>query len=125
MEPVQFEHWALRCLADAGYRVERTSRTHDGGADGLAFPADDGQLPLLIQCKHTQRPDEPCGPAAIADLLRARVRYGQGEWRLVAVSNARSFTAAALTQAKQEGVELVALADLLRWPNIEPQTDRR
>lgn len=36
MEPETFEEWVLSEVARVSYRVSRTPRTGDGGADGIA-----------------------------------------------------------------------------------------
>jgi Restriction endonuclease len=72
MEPVQFEDWVLRRLKDVGHKVSRTPKSHDHGADGIAYHRISGRT-YIIQCKHTQRTTSP--DQAIGDLLRAQASH--------------------------------------------------
>lgn len=107
-DPLQFEDWVMSQLRKAGYRVEKTPRSHDYGADGVAHPpTGSGRPPLLVQCKHTQR-SQACGVEGVEEVIRARDAYAlDGEPELLLVTNAKSFTAGALEAAKRGGVRLV------------------
>ena len=115
MEPVQFENWVLGRLKDVGHKVNRTLKSHDHGADGVAYHRISGQ-PYIIQCKHTQSTTPP--DKAIADLLRAQASYGLRDPGLVAVTNAKGFGQSATEAAKNAGIMLVSRKDLERWPYV-------
>jgi HJR/Mrr/RecB family endonuclease len=114
MEPIEFEEWVLSRLRDVGHRVERTPRSHDCGADGIAHHRVTGEA-IIIQCKHSQEaanaPDR-----AIDDLLRAREAYSLPAARLVAVTNARQFTRASSARARDHSIRLVSREELSKWP---------
>ncbi len=116
MEPLQFETWVLRRLRDRGYRVSRTPRSHDSGADGIATHARTGKR-IIIQCKHTQG-DALCTEAAVLDLLRARSAYQAEKDILVAITNAKAFKRSALDMAEKSGVILIDRRGLETWPTL-------
>ena len=113
MEPVQFEDWVLRRLKDVGHKVSRTPKSHDHGADGIAYHRISGRT-YIIQCKHTQRTTSP--DQAIGDLLRAQASYGLRDPGLVAVTNATGFGRSATAAAKSSGIRLISRTELERWP---------
>ena len=114
LEPRQFEEWVLQQLVVAGYRVQRTPVTGDGGADGIATsPAG---LPIIVQCKHTQNPSRNCGAQAINDLIRAKDRYQLPNALLVAVTNAQGFSREAQEQAGKHAIRLIDATHLTIWP---------
>ena len=113
MEPTQFEDWVLKQMQRAGYRIQRTPNRGDGGADGLAVHNETRQQ-IIIQCKHRQTSD--CNEEPIDDLLRARDAYGQDEALLVAVTNAKRYSAEARERATRHNIELVARDNLLGFP---------
>ncbi len=115
MEPVQFENWVLGRLKDVGHKVNRTLKSHDHGADGVAYHRISGR-PYIIQCKHTQSTTPP--DKAIADRLRAQASYGLRDPGLVAVTNAKGFGQSATEAAKNAGIMLVSRKDLERWPYV-------
>ena len=116
MEPLQFGTWVLRRLRDRGYRVSRTPRSHDSGADGIATHARTGKR-IIIQCKHTQG-DALCTEAAVLDLLRARSAYQAEKDILVAITNAKAFKRSALDMAEKSGVILIDRRGLETWPTL-------
>ena len=113
-DPIQFEDWVMAQLRKAGYRVDRTPRSHDYGADCVALPPSGSSNPaLLVQCKHTQR-SQACGIEGVEAVIRAKVAYRiKGEPVLALVTNATTFTASALELALREGVRLVGRDQLL------------
>jgi SNF2 family DNA or RNA helicase len=113
MEPVQFEDWVLGRLKDVGHKVNRTPKSHDRGADGVAYHRISGR-PYIVQCKHTQRTTSP--DQAIGDLLRAQASYGLRDPGLVAVTNATGFGRSATATAKSSGIRLISRTELERWP---------
>jgi len=119
MEPLEFEDWVLEELRSAGYRVERTPTTHDGGADGVAHPPQPGdQTTLVIQCKHTES-DRPCGVDAVDEIVAAESRYSlPAPVALLVVTNAPSFTRSAVKRAKEAGVLIVAAPELPKLRRI-------
>ena len=120
MEPLQFEHWVLRRLQEAGFTVRGTPVTGDGAADGVAFFQGQRNRCLIVQCKHTQRPELVCDATAIDDLLRARERYRDiaPDSQLCAVTNAHSFNRAAQERAQEKGIRLVVRNELADWVNL-------
>jgi HJR/Mrr/RecB family endonuclease len=116
MEPLQFENWVMGRLRASGYRVSRTPRSHDGGADVVATHSQTGRR-IIIQCKHTQR-DESCGEQAINDLLRARIAYAAQADLLVAITNAKGFGSRAAERARSEGIVTIDRTGLYLWPSI-------
>lgn len=118
MEPVEFESWVLDRLREHSYQVDRTPRTHDAGADGIARPLQGGKT-LIVQCKHTQQ-QTPLPETAVNDLLRAREAYGIPDARLVVVTNSGSFSASAQQKAAANDVRLVGRDALTSWPYSVP-----
>ena len=114
MEPRQFEEWCLKRLQLAGYRVSRTPKSWDCGADGLA-ESENGDKSIIIQCKHTQT-ETSCGEDAVHEVLAARQAYDRPDADLHAVTNAKAFVPAARKLAAKEGVKLIARDELLGWP---------
>ncbi|HYE34256.1 restriction endonuclease [Methylocaldum sp.] len=115
MEPVQFEQWVLGRLKDIGYKVSKTPKSHDYGADGVAYHRITGR-PYIIQCKHTQCSTPP--DKAVSDLLKARDSYSLKKPGLVAVTNATGFNSTTFAIAKAEGIALVCREDLENWPYL-------
>lgn len=118
MEPRQFERWVLCRLQEAGYVVRDTPITGDGGADGWAYLPGREDVRVLIQCKHTQNPQNACGSAALEDLIRARKRYDETgiAYLMIAVTNAHTFSKQAQDEAKLFSVELIPREGLAAWP---------
>ena len=113
MTPEQFENWVLHRLQMHGYRSQRTPRSGDGGADGIAVHSQTGEY-LIIQCKHRQ--GHSCDDSPIDALLRARVVYGQEGSRMMAVTTAKVYTLQARERAARHGIELVARDSLRGFP---------
>ena len=113
MEPQAFERWAIDRMVHAGWQAASTPKSHDGGADAIF--ARSGEH-VILQCKHCQVPDRRMDEAAVDDLLRARVRYDLPSARLVALTNARSFSAGATARAAEAGIVLVSREHVLQWP---------
>jgi HJR/Mrr/RecB family endonuclease len=122
LEPLAFEDWVLRQLADGGYGVRRTPH-QDVGADGLAFWRSDEQPhTLLIQCKHTQR-GEPCDIGAVQEVLNALPAYVssiEGLPVLLVVTNAAAFTRRAGKLAQERKVTLLSRTDLPSLRGFRP-----
>jgi HJR/Mrr/RecB family endonuclease len=114
MEPRSFENWALRRCVRFGWRVSRTPGSHDGGADGLLVH-ERANARVIVQCKHKQRDDRPCGTEAVDDLLRARSNFGF-DVRLFALTNAAQFSQAAQERAERYGISLISRQELPHWP---------
>jgi hypothetical protein len=115
MDPHQFERWVLQRMIVIGYVVDKTPRSHDGGADGLSVHRKSGSR-VIVQCKHKQDGNTACDDQSIDDLLRARDAYGEGSVRLVALTNAREFTSKAKRRAIEHDIVLVARNELMTWP---------
>ncbi|MEO5334535.1 MAG: SNF2-related protein [Magnetococcus sp. YQC-5] len=113
MTPEQFENWVLRRLQTSGYRSQRTPRSGDGGADGIAVHSQTGEF-LIIQCKHRQ--GHYCDASPVDALLQARTVYRQDNIRMMAVTTARSFTPQAQERAIRHGIELITRDALIGFP---------
>jgi len=113
MEPEEFEAWVLGRLRKLGYLTNRTPRSWDAGADGLAQAPPGSGLPnLLIQCKHTQG-RAALGLDAVSELLRAKSAYAMGDnCRLLVVTNAQHFSASAQRAATEGKVLLFTVRHL-------------
>jgi superfamily II DNA or RNA helicase len=114
MEPRQFERWVLTSLARDGWEVDQTPITHDGGADGISLHRG-RNLRIIVQCKHRQFANTVCADDVVDELLRARERYGI-EAKLIAVTNARSFSSAVISRAQLHEISLVSRSNLVEWP---------
>lgn len=114
MEPKAFERWALTSCISLGWEASGTPKSYDGGADGLLVHRTTGAR-AIVQCKHKQSDDMPCGPEAVDDLLRARASYA-GTSRLLVLTNARRFSRSARERAEKYGIELIGRSDLPQWP---------
>jgi HJR/Mrr/RecB family endonuclease len=114
MEPKAFERWALTRCISLGWEVSGTPKSHDGGADGILVHRSTGAR-AIVQCKHKQNDDAPCGPEAVDDLLRARASYA-GTSRLFVLTNASRFSRPARDRAEKYGIELIDRRDLPQWP---------
>ena len=114
MEPLQFENWCLKWLRQAGYKVRRTKRNWDYGADLIATVPETDEC-LIVQCKHTQL-DRPCSANVVGELMRAREAYKVPDARLIAITNAPGFSKKVEKSARDNGVELISREQLFRWP---------
>ena len=115
MSPLEFENWVLSQLQGAGYTVNKTPKSWDAGADGLATNPTTGRE-IIIQCKHKQTPG-PIDATAVSDLLKARAAYQKDNAGLVAVTNAPGFSGDAMQLATENGVVLCARDELGHWPD--------
>lgn len=115
MEPTRFERWALQSVTRLGYVADRTPKSHDAGCDGLLIHQSTGAR-VAIQCKHKQDPTAYCTDEAVDDLLRAQSSYSEDAIKLVALTNAASFSPKARLRATRHGIRLIARKDLAEWP---------
>ena len=115
MEPIQFEDWVLAGLKSQGFEVNKTPKSWDCGADGIAKDPKSGAT-IILQCKHTQK-GSAVGPGAIEEMLNARSAYMEPKAQLIAVTNAPSFTKPAAQVAKSCGAVLVDRSHLIEWQN--------
>lgn len=117
MEPEAFEEWVLGSLRRERYLVERTPKSWDCGADGLAMAPDgSGKCDLILQCKHTQS-DRPCDENSVREILNAVEHYAQRsrDFQPLVVTNSSSYSEEATRLAERKGVRLMKRADILRW----------
>lgn len=125
MEPIAFERWVLRRLAEAGYDVNLTPY-QDCGADGLAISRFAGKPhSLLLQCKHTQEA-HACNHHAVEEVVGARALYmgrAEGPLVLLVVTNAPAFTTRATALAQQHGVRLVGRPSLGGLQSYRPDPE--
>ncbi len=107
MEPVQFEEWILKQFSDSGYEVKKTG---DCELDGLAVKGDSG---WAIQIKHIQG-NYNCPDKAVQKVIEGINYYPEAKgYNKLVVTNAKDFTSAARSLAKEQGVKLVDRWDLL------------
>jgi SNF2 family DNA or RNA helicase/HJR/Mrr/RecB family endonuclease len=114
MLPLQFEDWILQRLKESGFSVNKTKKSWDAGADGVAVHTQSG-TEVLLQCKHSQVGTN-CDAGAVKEILNAREMYQKPAAKLVVVTNARSFTGSAQSLAESEGVILYGRDQLAVWP---------
>lgn len=114
-DPLIFELWVLEELQGAGFRVARTPRSGDGGADGIAWATPGSKIKaLVIQCKHVQG-NRKVGSTAVREVHRALTAYSLADGAVgVVVTNANGFTVGARSLASRLGVRLVAQNELDR-----------
>jgi SNF2 family DNA or RNA helicase len=111
MEPFQFSDWIANECKNVGLIVKKPPRTWDGGAD-LIIENTAGEIVAIIQCKHAQQGKAPY--TAISDLLRACDSYNVRKVKLIAVTNASQFNAAAEVVAEQhDQIILIDAANIL------------
>ncbi|MEO5369166.1 MAG: SNF2-related protein [Magnetococcus sp. DMHC-1] len=121
MEPGQFERWVLEQARAVGFQVTPTGGPGDGGADGILIHPET-KCAIIIQCKHRQ-PEATCDTEAVDDLVRAKKRY-QKEYEkpfLIALTNAKGFSARACAEAKRNDIRLLTRQDLVAMPKILEQ----
>lgn len=114
MEPIQFEDFVLSQLSDIGYRIKRTPRSHDMGADGIAEWIDDSKRTIIIQCKHIQS-STTCSEEAVEDLIRAKDAYAYEKPILVAITNAKKYSERAQILASTQDISLISRNNILDW----------
>lgn len=118
-DPLIFELWVLQALRTAGFRVARTPRSGDAGADGVAVAPVGSDLPaLVIQCKVVQS-GRLLGPAAVREAVTSLSRYQLPVGtRAMVVTNAGGFTRLALESARKWDVVLIGRSELDELPTI-------
>jgi len=112
-----FELWIADELKRAGFSVEITSGSGDGGVDVIGVPRDGGGRPLFVQCKHTGHGMKAMiDERAVHDLVRARATHCHTypDPILAAVTNGR-FSLAAESLALENRVRLF---DSARLPTL-------
>ena len=112
MEPIQFEEWVISLLKDNKYFVNRTPKSHDGGADVIARKNNND---YIIQCKHTGNLNNTCDEEATKDLIRAKTNYKMESAGLIAVTNAKGYSDEALKDAKEHAITLIDRNNLPSW----------
>jgi len=115
MEPFQFSDWVANECKKVGLIVKKPPKTWDGGAD-LIIENTAGEIVAIIQCKHAQQGKAPY--TAISDLLRACDSYNAHKVKLIAVTNAIQFNAAAEVVAEQHNkIVLIDATNILNVGN--------
>ena len=115
MEPIQFEEWVISFLSGKKYEVNRTPKSHDGGADIIAKK---NGIDYIIQCKHTGNRKNICDNEATQDLIRAKKNYKMESAGLISVTNANGYSEEAMTDAKDHAITLIDRNNLVNWnPN--------
>lgn len=115
-----FELWVATQFQAAGWQVNDTPPSGDGGADVICrHPR--GRRPVLIQVKHRQMGQGMVREDAVQEIRNAVTRYRQHSWLkdpiLVVASNA-NFELRARTAATQSGVRLVERSEIVALDGI-------
>jgi hypothetical protein len=111
-DPLDFEREVARRLELAGYTVEFTASSHDGGIDLVATRVDAGGLArskLYVQCKVSAR---PVGVGAVRELIGSLPPLVGGVTGVVA--SRAGFSADARSLARVRGIDLWGPEDLDR-----------
>ncbi len=110
-----FEDWIADTLTQAGIYAQRTSFSHENGADILLMSKE--QKPVgIIQCKHKIDHEKPLDRSGIDDLLRASPHYEVKDYRkLILISNAAQLAPAAVKFAAQLKMPIILRQQL---PNL-------
>ena len=115
MEPIQFEEWVISFLSGKKYEVNRTPKSHDGGADIIAKK---NGIDYIIQCKHTGNRRSICDNEATQDLIRAKKNYKMESAGLISVTNANGYSEEAKADSKDHAITLIDRNNLVTWiPN--------
>jgi HJR/Mrr/RecB family endonuclease len=107
--------WVANCFQAAGWQVNDTPRTGDGGADVIArHPA--GGRPIIVQAKHRMLGLGSVDESAVIEVAGAPKRYQASRpWLadpiLFAVSNG-TFELQAHTVATQRGVRIIGRSEI-------------
>ena len=112
MEPIQFEEWTISLLKEKKYDVNRTPKSHDGGADIIARKNNNN---YIIQCKHTGNKNNICDQEATNDLIRAKTNYKMESAALITVTNAKGYSDEAKIDAKDHAITLIDRNNLSSW----------
>lgn len=125
-DPLVFELWVLEKLRAAGFRVARTPRSRDGGADGIALAPEGSAIPaLVIQCKLVQS-HRLLGQAAIEEAIASLVRYQLPEGtRAMVVTTAHAFSRSASNYGREHGAILIARDQLETLSDLANRIIRR
>jgi hypothetical protein len=115
-----FELWVANRFQAAGWQVNETPPSGDGGADVICrHPG--GRRPVLIQVKHKQMGHGTVMEEAVHEIRSAVARYQQHSWVkdpiLLVASNA-NFELRARTAAGQSGVRLVERSEIVALEGI-------
>jgi hypothetical protein len=114
---LKFEHWIQQKMLETGeWEVSETPAWGDHGADGVFVNRTNRSQVVIPQAKHTKNPSTQIGDDAVRGVLRSKGQYGSDHPQLVVLTNARSFSAAAVKLARDEGVTLVPRSHLSLWP---------
>lgn len=117
MEGVQFERYLYELFIALGYKVQRTSKTGDFGADLIL---DDGDSKTVVQAK---RYKGNVGIQAVQEVFAAKSYY-DADYAWVVTNS--SYTNAAYELAERSGVSLYCrrkLSDLMTAAGIEKPSE--
>ncbi|WP_432559278.1 restriction endonuclease [Granulicoccus sp. GXG6511] len=106
MDPVSFEHLAVRLLREAGFTsTSVTGRSHDGGIDGVGtYRMSLLSFPVYFQCKRYQG---SVGAPAVRDFRGAMA--GRGDKGLLITTG--SFSSEARKEATRDGAQPIDLIE--------------
>lgn len=115
LEPTAFESWVINQCKKAKLVAYGTQKSWDGGAD-IIIRSPYGKTIAIVQVKHTQ--SNEATHEAIDDLMRAVKAYDAPQARLIAVTNAKTFSKRAIKLASSKGnIKLVCSDKLLDIAN--------
>jgi hypothetical protein len=110
-----FEVWVAGRFQSAGWQVNDTPSSGDGGADIICRHPRGGR-PLVIQVKHRQMGEGSVDDSAIREVASAPSRYRRLPWlsdpKLLAISNG-NFELRARTLADQHRVRVIDRAEII------------
>lgn len=110
-----FELWVAGQFQEAGWQVNGTPGSGDGGADVVCrHPR--GKRPVLIQVKHRQMGQGTVAEGAVQEIRNASARYRQHVWLrepMLLVATNGTFELRARTAAEQGGVRIVDRSDIV------------
>jgi HJR/Mrr/RecB family endonuclease len=115
-----FELWVAGRLQAAGWQVNDTPASGDGGADVICRHPK-GLRPVLIQVKHRQMGQGSVPEAAVDEIRASVARYCQHSWikdPILLVATNGSFELRARTAAAQKGVRLVDRSEIVALDGV-------
>ena len=116
---VQFEKWIGETARSKGpWIYSATPITGDGGADIILSHTERLTETIIIQAKHTNRPEQNLHKSAVEEVIRSQAFYlGLKNTRLLVITNYANFSQPAIDLAAENNVKLVARDNLCLWPN--------
>jgi hypothetical protein len=110
-----FELWVAGCFQAAGWQVNETPASGDGGAD-MVCRHPGGKRPVIVQVKHRQMGQGTVPEAAVQEVVRAVGRYSHLPWArdpVLLVATNGIFELRARTAAAQKGIQLIDRSEIV------------